>query len=275
MRRTSAGRLGRVGLALYSLCLLGCVTTEEGRRMQQQLDELKDRSMKVELGGVQLAEKVQTQSQELQRLLTEARRLTTNLADASQKAEALQTDLMQMQGKFDDLQRQLDSLTKQFTEWRGQTDTKLDQINNQVAPKSTPLPENPDQLFAEGAGRMTAGKYAEARRFLDAFVSRYATDGRAARAQYLIGEAYYAEGKFANAIASFTKVVENFSKSEEVESAMFKNGQVFLQLRYCSEAKTYFQELIRRYPKTKFKNDASDQVKEITKIAKDKTKCQS
>lgn len=275
MRRTSAGFFSCGALALAGLFSLGCVTTDEGRRMQQQLDELKDRSMKVELGGVQLAEKVQTQSQELQRLLTEAKRLTTNLADASQKAEALQTDLMQVQGKFDDLQRQLDSLTRQFTEWRGQTDTKLDQINNQVAPKSAPLPENPDQLFAEGAGRMTSGKYAEARRFLDAFVSRYATDARAARAQYLIGEAYYSEGKYANAIASFTKVVENFAKSEEVESAMFKNGQAFLQLRYCSEAKTYFQELVRRYPKTKYKNDATEQVKEITKKAKDKTACQS
>lgn len=273
------GKVLGASLALYSTALIGfgagCVTTDEGRRMQQQLDELKERSMKVELGGVQLADKVQAQSQELQRLISEAKRLTTTMADTSQKNEALQTDLMQAQGKFDDLQRQLDSLQKQFTEWRGQTDTKLDQINNQVAPKATPLPENPDQLFAEGAGRVTAQKYAEARRYLDAFVSKYATDARAAKAQYLIGEAYYSEGKFANAIASFTKVVENFSKSEEVEGAMFKNGQAFLQLRYCTEAKTYFQELIRRYPKTRFKNEAGDQIKEITKKAKDKTACQS
>jgi tol-pal system protein YbgF len=284
MSTTYLRRLGRPLLvpAVFSgLCALalgpaGCVTTDEGRRMQEQIDQLLEKSKKNEAGGVELAGRVQQQSEELRRLLDEAKRLTTNLANASQKAEQLQADLMQVQGKFDDMQRQLDALQKSFTEYRAQSDTKLEQlVNATTVAKAPPLPDNPEAMFAEGQRKFVAGQWNDARRVFDAFVNRYPGDQRASKAQFLIGDAYFSEGKFANAIGAFTKVIDNFPKSEDVEAAMFKNGKAFFSLRYCNEAKTYFQELIRRYPKTTFKSDASEQIKEISKQAKNKAACQS
>jgi tol-pal system protein YbgF len=264
------------GLCTFAVATSGCVTTDEGRRMQEQIDQLLEKSKKNEAGGVELATKVQQQSEELRRLLDEAKRLTTNLANASQKAEQLQADLMQVQGKFDDMQRQLDALQKSFTEYRAQSDTKLEQlVNATTVAKAPPLPDNPEAMFAEGQRKFVAGQWNDARRVFDAFVNRYPGDQRASKAQFLIGDAYFSEGKFANAIGAFTKVIDNFPKSEDVEAAMFKNGKAFFSLRYCSEAKTYFQELIRRYPKTTFKSDASEQIKEISKQAKNKAACQS
>lgn len=244
--------------------------------MQEQIDQLLEKSKKTEVGGAELASKVQQQNEELRRLLDEAKRLTTTLADASQKAERAQSDLQAVQGKFDDMQRQLDALQKSFTEYRAQSDTKLEQlVNATTVAKAPPLPDNPEAMFAEGQRKFVAGQWNDSRRVFDAFVNRYPSDQRASKAQFLIGDAYFSEGKFANAIGAFTKVIDNFPKSEDVESAMFKNGKAFSNLRYCSEAKTYFQELIRRYPKTQYKNDASEQVKELTKKAKDKGACQS
>jgi tol-pal system protein YbgF len=254
----------------------GCVTSDEGRRMQEQLDQVIEKSKKTEVGGVELAAKLQQQSEDLRRVLDEAKRLTTNLADASQKAERLQTDMMAVQGKFDDMQRQLDALQKSFTEYRAASDTKLEQlVNATTVAKAPPLPDNPEAMFAEAQRKFVAGQWNDSRRVFDAFVNRYPNDQRASKAQFLIGDAYFSEGKFANAIGAFTKVIDNFPKSEDVEAAMFKNGKAFFSLRYCSEAKTYFQELIRRYPKTTFKTDASEQIKELTKQAKNKTACQS
>lgn len=263
-------------LAAAGLGSSGCVTTDEGRRMQEQIDQLIEKSKRTEVGGAELATKVQQQSEELRRLLDEAKRLTTNLADASQKAERAQADLQAVQGKADDMQRQVDALQKSFTEYRAQSDTKLEQlVNATTVAKAPPLPDNPEAMFAEGQRKFVAGQWNDSRRVFDAFVNRYPADQRASKAQFLIGDAYFSEGKFANAIGAFTKVIDNFAKSEDVESAMFKNGKAFFNLRYCSEAKTYFQELIRRYPKTQFKNDANEQIKEITKQAKNKAACQS
>ena len=96
-----------------------------------------------------------------------------------------------------------------------------------------------------------------------------------ARRQLKAGNSEYAEGKYANAIGAFTKVVDNFPKAQaEVEAAMFKNGQAFFAIKRCEDARVYFQELTKRYPKTSLKAEANEQVKEITQKLKNKTVCQ-
>lgn len=275
MRRLSLPLGAALGLGLVLGLTTGCsyVTLEEGQRMQEQINQLQQRSTQK---TQELGDKLQQQSEELTKVLSEARRLTTSLADSSQRVTQQQADLLQLQGRLEELQRTVDSLQKQFTEYRAQSDTKLEQlVNATTAAKNPPLPETPEGLFTEAQKKFDARQWNDARRMFDAFVNRYATDPRAARAQFSIGDSYFQEGKYANAIGALTKVIDNFPKSEEVESAMFTNGQSFFKLKYCSEAKTYLQELIRRYPKTKYKTEANDKIKEITRLAKDRTACQS
>ena len=71
-----------------------------------------------------------------------------------------------------------------------------------------PLPDNPEAMFAEGQRKFVAGQWNDARRVFDAFVNRYPSDQRASKAQFLIGDAYFSEGKFANAIGATHMVVE-------------------------------------------------------------------
>ena len=56
---------------------------------------------------------------------------------------------------------------------------------------------------------------------------------------------------------------------------MYKNGLAFYALKYCSDAKVYFQELLKRYPKTSWKKDAGDELKRLLKDAKNKAVCAS
>ncbi|MFO0656010.1 MAG: hypothetical protein U0787_13145 [Polyangia bacterium] len=124
-------------VVLLSLGLAACVTTDEGRKMQDQILELQQRSLKNELGGVELRNEMQKQADDMRRLLDEAKRLTVSLADASQKAERVQMDIMQVQGKFEDIQKQLEQLQRTFVDYRSQSDNKLGQLNSTLA-KSPP-----------------------------------------------------------------------------------------------------------------------------------------
>jgi TolA-binding protein len=60
-----------------------------------------------------------------------------------------------------------------------------------------------------------------------------------------------------------------------VPDAMYRNGTAFYSLKYCSDARVYFQELLRRYPKTEWKKDANEQLKKLTHDLKDKALCSS
>jgi tol-pal system protein YbgF len=174
------------------------------------------------------------------------------------------------------MQTTLASVSKQFTEFRAGTDTRLEQVVNATSGgKAPPVPETADGIFAEAMKRYDAKQWLDARRLFDAFINRFGADGRASKAQYLIGESYLAEAKYANAIGAFTKVIDNFPKSEIVPDAMFRNGQAFRALKYCGDARIYFQELLRRYPKTEWKKDASDELKKLQSDAKNKSVCQN
>jgi hypothetical protein len=56
---------------------------------------------------------------------------------------------------------------------------------------------------------------------------------------------------------------------------LYKNGLAFYALIYCSDAKVYFQELLKRYPKTTLKKEANEQLKGLAKDLKNKAVCAS
>ncbi len=264
---------------LVVLCGPGCfsfVTKEEGEAMKKSIDKLQADNKDL---GDKLARQNDDLSARLGRLDGDIKNRGSVMADTGEQISKLGNDLGIVQGKIerlDEIQKSMDLLQKNFTDYRAQSDTKLEQLTNaSTTAKNPPLPETPDALFAEAQKRMDARQFNEARRMFEAFINRNPADKRAAQAQLSMGEAYFAEGKFANAIGAYTKVVDNFPKSEEIESAMFKNGQAFFALKYCGDARIYFQELLKRYPKTRYKSEAAEQLKELTQKAKNKAICQS
>ena len=270
----------RVGVLLLSSTVAGCfafTTKEEGRELKQQIDEVRTLSAKNELRAAELAKELDEQLKRLRTVVDEATKVVTrNSADVGLQVQKLQTDLAQLTGRIDDLQHASDALTKQFQDYRAASDTKIEQlVNASSTAKNPPMPETPDALFAEADKRLAAQQWQDARRLFEGFVNRYPADARAARAQYSIGEAYAGEKRYANAIGAYTKVVDNFPKSDVVPDAMYKNGLAFYALKYCGDAKVYFQELLKRYPRTTWKKDAAEELKKLVRDQKNRAVCAS
>jgi tol-pal system protein YbgF len=274
-------KMVRISAALFlSASLSGCfafVTKEEGKELKAQIDDVRNLSAKNEVKAAELAKELDEQLKRLRQVVDEATKVVTrNSADVGLQVQKLTTDLGQIQGRIDDLQHAEDALTKQFQDYRAASDTKLEQLTNAATvAKNPPMPETPDALLADADKRLQAQQWTDARREYEAFVNRYPTDPRAARAQYNIGEAYAGEKRFANAIGAYTKVVDNFPKSDVAPDAMYKNGVAFYALKYCGDAKVYFQELLKRYPRTSWKKDAGEQLKKLTRDQKNKAVCAS
>ena len=267
-------------LLLFTASTSGCfafVTKEEGRELKQQIDDVRTLSAKNELRAAELAKELDEQLKRLRLVVDEATKVVTrNSADVGLQVQKLQTDLAQITGRVDDLQHASDALTKQFQDYRAASDTKIEQlVNNSTTAKNPPMPETPDALYSEGEKRLAAQQWQDARRLFEGFVNRYPQDPRAARAQFSIGEAYAGEKRYANAIGAYTKVVDNFPKSDAVPDAMYKNGLAFYALKYCGDAKVYFQELLKRYPRTSWKAQASEELKKLVKDQKNKAVCAS
>ena len=263
-----------------SVVLGGCVSTSDGQLMQQGIAQLKAKSAKQEQAIGDLTRANSEKDVELKKLrgqVDEASKVVMrNSADVVGNVQKLQTDLASVTGRVDDLQTSVTGLSKSFTDYRAQSDTTLEKVVNATTnSKSPPVPDNADAVFVEAQKRMDAKQWNDARRLFDAFINRFAADGRAAKAQFLIGESYLSENKYANAIGAYTKVIDNFPKSEIVPDAMYKNGEAFYALKYCGDARIYFQELLKRYPKTEWKKDANEELKKLQHDLRNKAVCQS
>ena len=70
-------------------------------------------------------------------------------------------------------------------------------------------------------------------------------------------------------------MVDNFPKSDVVPDAMYKNGLAFYALKYCGDAKVYFQELLKRYPRTQWKKEANQELRRLKKDQRNKAICSS
>lgn len=257
----------------------GCgafLTQEDGEAYRKELSTLKAENKKLERRVAELSASRREDQEKLDKALDDATKLLArNSADLGLTVQKNQTDVATLTGRVDDITTQLNSLGKSFNDYRAASDTKIEQlVNASTTAKAPPIPEKPDDVFAEGKKRYDAKQWGDARRVFDAFINRYPTDGRAAKAQFMIGDTYLKESKYANAINAFLKVIEGYPKAEEVPDAMYEAGEAFYQLKYCGDARVYFQELIKRYPKSEWKKDAAQKLKDLQRDVKNKAVCQ-
>jgi tol-pal system protein YbgF len=70
-------------------------------------------------------------------------------------------------------------------------------------------------------------------------------------AQYWLGESYYGQKNYAQAIEEFDVVIRDYPDSPKVPSALFKQGDAYLQMGDTSRATKVLCELVAKHPKTR------------------------
>jgi len=91
---------------------------------------------------------------------------------------------------------------------------------------------------------------AEARPLFKAFLSKNPNSPHVPNAMYWLGETYYADGEYDQAILSFKEVAGRFPKHAKAAAAMLKVGYAYEQLADLTNARFYLQTLIDEYPKS-------------------------
>jgi tol-pal system protein YbgF len=123
---------------------------------------------------------------------------------------------------------------------------------------------DPNGLFEEVQKQIGAGNPASARDLLRAFAVRAKSDRqlekRLPEADYLIGETYFAEGKYQQAAAEYNGVRKNHPKSTKVPEAVYRLGMCFEKLSMKDDAKLFYTTVIQKYPKSSVARDAKSRL---------------
>jgi tol-pal system protein YbgF len=243
-------------LALILLgALPGCLPSQQELSMERDLAEMKRHLAETEKGVAELRQEKAGKSQD--RLDSLARQQ----ADLQAAIDALRVDLQTTNGRLEEAAHKRDELQQQLSLIRDDLGVKVNALEDRVGKLETrmqaqaaPAPppaaaEGPQAMYEQGLALIQKqGDYAGGREVLQNFLKRYPKNELAVNAMYWIGEAYYGEKKYENAILQFQDVVQKYGDHPKAASALLKQGMAFQALGDNKNARIIWQKLVDTFP---------------------------
>ena len=267
------GRIIVLGAAL--LVLAGCATKSDLSSLQDDLDEMKTRTLRIdkEMAGVheEVREGLEKNLKGFQKDIDLLRKTT---ADMQANLDGTKVDMQVLSGRVDELAQQSMkpadelALIKEDTTRRQTTvDGRLDKLEKGLSDLQKQLADlvnresekTPDAIYQRGIDAFKAGDLPKAREQFSRFIELFPNHELTANAHYWLGETYYSDKVYDQAILEFEKVIKNFPTKGKVPAALLKQGMAFKELGDTKSARFVFKKLIENYP-------LSDEVK----LAKEK-----
>jgi tol-pal system protein YbgF len=114
--------------------------------------------------------------------------------------------------------------------------------------------EEAQRLYDSAYQDFVKGQYALALQGFAQYLQMQPASSLADNAQYWIGECYYSQKKYAEAIQAFQTVIAQYPEGEKLASAMLKLAYAQIAAGQTKAAKTNLEALVKRYPQS---NEAS------------------
>ena len=246
-------RFGPLQLSVvFVVILAGCASRGDLDYLRGDVDELRNRLVQSEkdLGNLRSETK-----DGIQKDLTGVQQGT---ADLQATMESVKVDMQVLAGKIDDAalsaKRPADNLAllkedseRRFVALEGRIDKIEKFIEDQKKPAEA-TPENPEGLYQKGIDTFKSGNIPKARELLSRFIELYPAHDMAANAHYWLGETYYNEKNYDQAILEFQEVIKKFPGKEKVPAAVLKQGMAFKELGDVKSARYLYKKVIEDYP---------------------------
>ncbi len=268
-----------LALLFAGLLLSGCVVTQQDLQMQRDLLEMKRR-----LGEAERAVK-ELQDDSAGGVRAHVETLASNQADFQAGLDGVRVDLQSMQGRTSDQERINDDLRQDLSLLRDELNLQVADHEKRLAqleagikvavpapswtPPSpgvdtppatrptvpvatttpTPTGESAPELYDRALKTIRENQgFAAGRELMETFLKRYPDHELAVNAAYWVGETYYAEKNYEQAILKFEEIIQKYGDHPKVASAMLKQALAFESTGDHATAKLLLQRVIERFP---------------------------
>jgi tol-pal system protein YbgF len=184
-------------------------------------------------------------------------RANQSLVELQQQIDTARQELRTLRGQIEEARHDLDSTRQQQRELYADLDRRLLLIENTggtATPGATAAPTAPEVMFADESAvygdafaAMKAGRYEEAAKGFELYLTKYPKGPRADNATYWQGEAQYVLQDFTTALKSF-QAVAAFPESRKLPDALLKVAYCQYELKAFKNSRATLQKLISTYP---------------------------
>ncbi|HEY6985945.1 MAG TPA: tol-pal system protein YbgF [Rhodanobacteraceae bacterium] len=121
---------------------------------------------------------------------------------------------------------------------------------NGAAPAASADAAGEQPTYDAAFAALKDGRYAEAARRFQSFLSQYPNSGLAANATYWLGESYYVTQNYQVALQSFQTLLQRYPESQKAPDALLKVGYSQYELKQWDQAEATLQQVVKSYPDT-------------------------
>jgi tol-pal system protein YbgF len=138
----------------------------------------------------------------------------------------------------------------------GTTTAPPEAVDNSVPEGVT----EPAALMKLAEDHLAAGREKAAEAVLNRFLELHPKDERAPEAYYRRAEAAFNSGDFPSAVLRFQMVIDNYKTSSWAPWAMLRQGECFESQGQKDNAKLFYEDVVRLWPKSKAAKEAKDKM---------------
>lgn len=246
------------------LALAGCASQGDMQNMQRDMDEVKTRifQMEKDLGGVR-SETKEGMDKTIKGFQKDLETLRKGSADLQATLDSTKVDMQVMSGKVDDVALQAKKPAEDISLLKEDTDRRLSAMEERMLKlekgveelqkktaenKAKDAEKTPDALYQKALDTFRGNNPQKARELFARFIELYPSHELAANAHYWLGETFYGEKKYDQAILEFQQVIKNFPGKEKVPAAMLKQAMAFKELGDVKSARYVLKKLMEDFP---------------------------
>ena len=256
----------------FVFILAGCASKSDLEYLRSDFEEVKTRLFQNEKKMDMLRSEAQTGIEKsLKGLQEEMDAVRRREADNQATIDSLKVDQQVLAGKLDDAslaaKKPMDDLAlmkedtnRRLTVLEGRMD-KLEQALVEQKNAVQAKPVTPEELYQKALDLFKGGDMQKARELFTGFIERYPSHAMVPNAHYWLGETYYNEKKYDQAILEFQEIIKNFPDKEKVPAAELKQGMAFKELGDVKSARYLFKKIIDAYPASEEAKIAQEKLK--------------
>jgi TolA-binding protein len=253
---------------LISLCIVpflaqGClVTTGKHEALKERVAVLEQSNNHL----VTLTERLEKRIDNVKSYVdVEDQKIRELLANLRADLDDLGMQLGRTAGSQEELVHRFDQIQGKIKGIKGLVDERLGGDREDL-PED--LPKDPAEMFTVALEKFNAGYTKTARAIFTEFIRVAPDDEKADDAQFFVGETFFSEGRFVEAVAAYRKVYDNYQRGDRFREAVLRIGLSYERTNDCDKAKKIYKFARDEFKKSSEGKKADEKYKALKKTCK-------
>jgi tol-pal system protein YbgF len=196
-------------------------------------------------------------------------RQAQGMLDLQRQIDGLQVEVRGLRGALEEAQHEAQNSKAQNRDLYADLDQRLAALEARVnAPGGSgagtaPAANGDRDDYQAALDKLKGRDYAGAEKALIDMIARYPDSALADNAKYWLGETYYVEKRFPEALSAFQRVVKEHPDSRKVPDALLKAGYSVYELKRYKEARDFLGRVLKQYPDSNAATEARERLKRM------------